>query len=240
MNVINPYRSSFKINSSFLFDGVNESFSIPNAALLSLLSGSTCKFSISAMVYLNAAGVNTIIGNWISPNQSFTIYIHTDGRLFFTQRSSATTKNCTSVETLATSAWHFITVNFDYSKSLGLRGEIFANGVQFTTSDNLGAVVDTPTTYYKIGTYNNSNFLNGNLVLISINNLPMTLSEHINFYNNGKPKNPQILFGANCKYFFNPDNSGSTAQFTVTDSVNSITATSVNLEDSDKTTTTPY
>lgn len=238
--IINPYIFGFKINSSFLFNGVNKSFSIPNAALVSLLSGSACKFSISAMFYLNATKINTIIGNWTSPNHSFTIYIHSSGRLFFTQRSSATTKNCSSVETLATSAWHFITVNFDYSKSLGLRGELFANGVQLTTSDVLGDVFDISTIDYTIGTYGNSNFLNGNLVLISINNLPMTLPEHINFYNNGKPKNPQTLFGANCKYFFNPDNSGSTAQFTVTDSVNSINSVSVNMIDADKTTTTPY
>jgi len=36
------------------------------------------------------------------------------------------------------------------------------------------------------------------------------------------------------------EDSGSTAQFSVLDSTNSITATSVNMEDADKTTTTPY
>ena len=81
---------------------------------------------------------------------------------------------------------------------------------------------------------------NGYVSQVSYLNTNISAAQILDLYNNGKPKNPQSLFGANCKYFFNPDNSGDTAQFTVTDSTNSITATSVNMEDADKTTETPY
>ena len=62
-------------------------------------------------------------------------------------------------------------------------------------------------------------------------NRTITIDEHIEWYNKGNILNPQDVFGNDCVWFFNPANSGSTAQFSVVDAVNSITATSFNMVD---------
>ena len=61
-----------------------------------------------------------------------------------------------------------------------------------------------------------------------------------NHNNRNRPKNPQTEFGSNCLFFLNADDSGSTAQFTITDAISSVTLVSSNLEDVDKTTITTH
>ena len=115
------------------------------------------------------------------------------------------------------------------------------NGVAQTYSVNtISNTIQASNDTWKIGVQGTSNYYNGYIQSLSVVNTVLSLDDHINYYNNGKPKNPQMLFGANCKYFFNPDNSNDTAQFAVTDRINSITATSINMENADLTTVTPY
>ena len=68
----------------------------------------------------------------------------------------------------------------------------------------------------------------------------LTPAQKVDFNNRNRPKNPVTEFGANTLLFYNADNSGSTAQFTITDDVESLTILSENLEDIDKTTDTTY
>ena len=80
----------------------------------------------------------------------------------------------------------------------------------------------------------------GNFQLLSLLDIHSTPTQITDFYNSGKPLNPKKEYGVNSKLFLNPDNSGSTAQFTITDAINSVNFTSFNSEDSDKVTETMY
>ena len=238
----NAIVTNFSIEHSFLLDGVNEYFSVPNADLVNILSGNTCKFSISFLFYCtDLTSIRTLFSNWTTAPQSILIYTNSSGTIYFAQRYTSVSKTLVSnTGVILVNSWNLVTITFDYSLTGLIRGKIFCNGSDVTISSSLDVGFDVPTAVYNLESYNNSNYFKGYRCFDSVENIPMTLAQHQALYNGGKPLNPQTYFGVNNKLFFNADNSGSTAQFTVTDSLNGISSTSVNLEDADKTTTTPY
>lgn len=232
----------FSIANSFYGDGVNNYFSIPYADLGSYLNGSNLKFSISFFVKRDSvASEHSLLTNWGGVPQSFmTRFLATD-QIDCTNRLSSANGNLRTVGTFTdTNTWYGITITFDYSQTVGNRGKIFVNGVDEAVLDTLKNGTDISTLSFYLMSRQFSNYFEGSLLQVFLTDDVMSLSEHQNWYNNGKPKDGQALFGSRTKWSFNPDNSGSTAQFSVLDSVNSITATSANMVDADKTTVTPY
>lgn len=234
----------FKILRSFLLDGVNEYFTIPNAAFSSILFGTNKKFSITTLVKRVSIGTNQGIFGLKIGGEEFFIRFDTANTISFKADSGGVLKQARTTLALdSTIIWYFITISYDGTQSLGSRVNFFSNGVSLAkATDNLDSTIDNiATNPFNLGQQRGGiNELNAYQNMFFITDTAMSLADHITMLNSGEPLNPQTFFGSNCKFFFNPDNSGSTAQFSVLDSVNSITATSFNLEDADKTTTTPY
>jgi hypothetical protein len=226
--------SGFSIENSFLLDGAGEYFTIPNASLSGTLSGSNKQWSIDTLVKRGAIGsIDAIFCGWNTSQLSLRIRFLASSTIQISTIDTITKTAVTTETYTDTSGWYYITISYDYSQSLGSRMKVFVNGVAATmASDATTTNIDTTTTAYEIGSQNTgSNSFQGNQSLFDVRDEPTTLAQHITRYNGGKPTIGGI-------YQFNPDNSGSTAQFTVVNQ--GITATSVNLEDADKTTTTPY
>lgn len=231
----------FRIAHSFILDGINEYFAIPNASLVGTLAGSNKKFSISTLIKRNSTGaVDGLFAGWNSGQLSLLFRFLADDTINIIFRDSGNKQAITTDTYTDTSEWYFITLSYDFSQSLGNRISIFVNGVAATmASDTTTTNIDSTTTTYDIATQDGiTNSHDGNQSLFYIRDQPTTLAEHIKSYNKGKPISGEAQFGSEIVYEFNPDNSGFIAQFAVTN--NSITANSINLEDSDKTTETPY
>jgi hypothetical protein len=230
---------AFSIDHSFLLDGVNEYFTIPKAQLDSVITGSNKIFTHSFTFYkTDDLQLNTLFG---SDNALF-YRIDTANKLTINFHNGTVSKTVTWSDVFATATWYTIDVVYDYSLTLGNRTEMYINGVLATKlTDNADTIIGSPTTYFYIGRYSSTSFMfTGSINQIGLTDTALNQTQITEKYNSGKPLNPQTLYEANNKWFFNPDNGGTTAQFPVVDSINSVTATSVNLEDSDLTTTTPY
>jgi len=223
---------NFTIDKSFLLDGVDENFTVNSGLDTTIMSGSN-SWSISVMMkytgFINLFGDGDSATASDPTTKSFAILINGGGVQVYYNTFSGIC--ATSGGVISTSGWSFITFNYDKSLSSN-RGQIFVNGSQINVPTNtLPATELDSTGVYKFFSQFNSAALFDRV---------LTLAEHQDYYNNGEPKDPQALFGSSCKLFLNPDNSGNTAPFTITDSVNGLSATSVNMEDSDKTTDSPY
>jgi len=233
--------TDFSIEHSFLLDGVDEKITIPNAALVNTLSGSNKKFSIFLVVKrASTGGEQNLLSSFGSPVSMMTRF-EASGSFNMLLRDAGNAQLRTSNLFNNTSIWYAITFSYDSSLSLGSRGSIMVNGVDEAISvDQLTTTVDTTTDVYNIGSRSSSSFFNGNVAYVGVRNNATTIAEHITWLNEGNPLDIRDQFGSEGVYLMNPDDSGSTAQFSIVDSVNNVTATSVNLEDVDKTTDTPY
>lgn len=232
---------AFSIANSFLLDGVNEKITIPNADLVNILSGSSKKFSIFLVVKRGATGVEHNLLSAFGSTVSMMTRFNGSDQLNILLRDSGNKNATTSGTFTDTSGWYAITISYDSSQSLGSRAKILVNeSDEALSTDTLTTNIETTTDDYNIGSRATSMYFNGNIAYVGVRNQPTTLAEHIIWYNSGKPLDIRTQFGSNGVYLMNPDDSGSTAPFSIVDSINGITATSVNLEDGDKTTTTPY
>ena len=241
---VTPYQTkggatAFSIANSFLLDGLNKYFVIPSIDLASYLQGSvdfTLLFCYkrsstgSLQALCGSAGGKFIV--WHSLANTIEVYFNNGTQTAV--KGTAVLNSTTGFYTLA--------VTYKNSNPIGSRGGIYVDSVLGVASDNVQDNTSLSTGTFKIGTRSGGvNFFNGYLAQpFSLINRALTQSEINNWHNGGKPKNPQTLFGADCKAFYNPDTSGGTAQFVMTDSINSTSATSVNLVNTDKTTITPY
>jgi hypothetical protein len=235
-----PAPPAFKIDNSFLFDGVNENFSIPNADLSSILQGNV---DVSFNFVFKPDATETIFEIWSNGNTIRGIYIiyYATANYFSINYNNNNHNFKFPLSAITLGAWNSTTMTLDTVNKVC---NLYVNGVSITlqSSTTPTTVVDSNTNDFNLGGNNIAGFgyLEGYINQMSIIGRKVTLAEHIEWYNNGKPLDSQDYFNVECKYFFNTDNSGSTAQFSVLDSVNSITATSVNMEDTDKTNVTPY
>lgn len=236
----------FSIEHSFLLDGVNECFEADDVIpIVSGLSVGTVGIMVNP---LDVSTVSTVFNFGENTTMDwFQIRVVSSGKIdvqcaeAFTNRWVLRTDDIV----LSNGVWTKIDVVHD-----GVSPVIYVDGVavdftftfsadvtawfaDLTLIDNcrLGCAKTRPAT---------TSFFNGNLSLSSVLSIPLSAAQIASDYNGGKPVNRQQKYGSNCKMLFNPDNSGSTAQFIVSDTINSIDATSLNLEDPDKTTLTPY
>ena len=241
-SLINRGVSVFKIAHSFLLDGTNEQFEIDNANLSSVLQGSVEKsitFNFYPITgqgdYLLWSNGNTDRGIhifWFASYISIAYYRASDGAARYARFSA-------SAFTL--DDWNFATFTINTVNGVGL---LKVNGSEIpSTVENISASdnVISNTDDFIIGGGGTAGFsnLNGYFNYISIDDI-LTLSQHQELYNLGEPLNPTTVDGITNCMFINADDSNDTAQFTITDSVNSINSVSVNLETADKTTFTPY
>ena len=233
----------FSIKKSFLFDGIAKRFSLGDATLLnSACTGTNKQFTLNAVVKRSSLGHQTIFAKYasgLSFRLRFGIGANVD-RVDFEVVDSLAGKFLTTTNTF-TSLTEWLCISVVYDGVTPANSKIFVNGVDEAISRNtLGNNIDTSTDVYEIGVRNFANFFNGYINHVSVIDRTIDLSEHQSWYNLGEPLSSQDFYGSNCKYFFNPENSGDTAQFSVTDSVNSISADSAMMVDSDKTNTHPY
>lgn len=231
--------SSFSIAKSFYLDGVNKFFTIPKADLTSILSGSSKTYTLFFVVKRSEINDNQFLFG--STGQNIDV-------AFISNTIRVRQWDATAVKTLQTSGTFTNTSNF-YGVTVVINGllpsssKIYINAIDEALAINtLTGNSDTTSLDYYLGSFNSSSSisLNGYYQQFAIVDYACNSAEIASWYNNGKPKDPQTLFRTNCKYFFNADNSGDTAPFTVTDSVNSINAVSTSLTDANKTPITPY
>ena len=232
--------ADFKIENSFLFDGVNENFSIPNSALASTLQGSV---DVSFNFVFKPTAGQDFFPIWDNGNVSRGIYIvyYATGNFFSIEYNDNNHNFRFPVSAITLGSWNYITITLDTVNKIS---NLYVNGVDIALQSFNAptTVVDSNTSDFNLGGNNVAGFgyYEGYINQCSVIGREVTLEEHIEWYNSGNPLDSQDYFNVECKYFFNADESGSTAQFSVLDSTNSITATSVNMEDTDKTTETPY
>ena len=228
----------FTIDHSFLFDGVNETMTIPNAQIdNTIFGGATGRtYSINTLFKSNSSsGWQMLFGLFSGTNRTFVLRRRPTGEI----ELILATKKLISTETFLDTDWHMLTVVVDSDNSIS-NSYIMMDGVKLTNGTNTVTGVSTLyTNDYIIGTFGGA-YANINLSFLSVTDRLQTEFESLDLYNSGQPKDPQLLFGSNCVALINADNSGSTAQFAITDSVNSVSASTVNMEDTDKTITTPY
>jgi hypothetical protein len=235
--------SAFSIAKSFYLDGVDEYFTIPNADLSSVLQG-VVQASFNFTFKFTNDDNFTLWGNGNINRGIFIGYAQSSNFIqmyYYNEFSQAKYIRFPS-SAFTVNAWNNATFTIDTTTVSN--NKLFVNGAEISpdtstliSSQEVLTTADDFSIGLSIAGFGN---YDGYINQISVIDRVISLSEHQSWYNNGKPKDPQALFGANCKYFFNPDNSGDTAQFSVVDSVNSITATSVNMVDADKTPITPY
>ena len=245
-NTLNSGRGlgGFSINHSFNLERVAlKHFTIPNADLDSYFVGTGKQFTILNVFKRTATGFvqEGLIGNLSGANRSVMVQMASDV-VKLQQRVGGANKNLTGTITLTnTDIYYRVAIIVDGVTPAN--NKIIINKIEDTLSSNaLTGVSDSSTGDYAIGNIGVGVVagIDQEQSQLSIIDRCLTVSEVEDWDNDGFPKNPQTLFDANCVYLFNPDDSGSTAQFSVVDSVNGITATSVNMVDADKLTDTPY
>ena len=256
--ILTPYRNNiysnrggsaaFSIAKSFYLDGVNEEFYLGNeASLNSFMNGTDLQFTILFAVKRSELGrlQGIFSKDDVSLNRSFWMRFQTTNDFEFFCNDTLSNKTDKWAGFTNTTDFYIGALVYDYT-DFGVITKLYCNGslVTKTSQGLINGNINSTISDYVIGGEDSGGAsiykYNGYINQIALLNIPITEAQYLSWYNNGKPKDAQSLFGANCKYFFNPDNSGNTAQFTVTDSVNSLSALSLNMEDADKTTQTPY
>lgn len=231
--------AAFSIANSFLLDGVNENFTVPLAALNSTLTGTSKKWTINVGFRPQTLGAT----DYVFSDDGFKVTLRTDtnSKLQMIVKTDDLFKSAVSTTAMNVANWSFYTIVYDYSLTLGNRLKIYLNGVDDTASDNTtDGPITAATGDWEVCSKASAAYFNCYFQQISVLDIALSSAQALSLYNSGSPLSAQTEHGANCKWLFNADNSGATAQFTVADATNSIDATSVNLEDADKTTETPY
>ena len=240
--------SAFSIANSFLFDGVNECFTIDDTLpLLAANTKGTWLVSVN-VIDSTPTGNQRILGfGDTNAVEQISCFINSAGKLRFGCDIAGVSQWLldTDNKVFLDNTWHTIGLTHD-----GIEPKIIFDGVEVAQTFTVGT---TKASYFgaatgldngRIGCFNrassgNANFFGSGYVgQLGFYDDDLSVSEVLDFHNGGTPKDMTTI--RNVLEVFNPDNSGSTAQFTITGSVASKSAISVNMEDSDKTTVTPY
>lgn len=236
------FGGGFSIENSFYLDGVNQDFLIANADINPLVSGNTTYTLFGAFKRVDDTAFRMdLFGNGSGTNLNCNIRVlsNTTIYLYVTQLGVSRWAAVTGLPDM-NNRWVIFAITF--SSSDPSKCKFYVDGVDAGGgSINLSIDdVDTKAGNYTIGQLGNgAAYFRGNISMLGIVPSIISLEQYQYWYNGGKPKNPQTVFGETTR-FYNPDTSGDTAQFTMTDSLNSTSATSRNLVDSYKTPITPY
>jgi len=225
----------FTIAKSFLLDGVDEYFDVE----LPQIGGAGKRFTNSFMIKRNSLGVRH--GLLTSLDVTGQVYYRFDAanNLVLNMNNGTIARVVTFSNVFnSTSDWYFINVVYDSTLSSGNRTEMYINGVLANKTADASDTMLRATTNYTLGKTVIDEF-DGLINHFSVIDKPLTATEIATYYNSGLPLSPTSEFSSDCSYFFNPENG-------VFDGSNwevenqGITATSVNMEDADKTTDNPY
>jgi hypothetical protein len=237
-NAVNSARKlgslAFSITNSYLLDGTTEYFenTADLAYINNIISGTNKQWTIHIALKAGELGVTDYI---FSDNGfNFTLRKNTTNKLQIVLKDGGAFKSATSNTALNNSNWYLISLTHNGLSSLGSRTKIYLDAVDDTLDDTTTNNIDTGTSAFRVFAKTSSEGMKGNFQLLSILDIESTPTQVAEFYNTGKPLNPNTKYGLNSKLFLNPDNSGDTAQFTITDDVNAISFVSADLEDVDK------
>ena len=228
--------SIFSITNSFLLDGVNEGFGIPNADISPHITGTNTKFTFLLNMYLPSLGVNEGVFAVTGGAYDVLILKNSDNKFYIYCKDLGVTKQLISSNVISSIGW--ITAAIVIDLTTPSNSDIFINELQGTSSNTLTNNITASATDYRLG-FGNGAYGNFNLCQFGLLNDTITFAEFTNWKNGGKPKSITDTFPTKLVRDWNADNSNDTAQFTWTDTQGSI-ATSINMEDADKTTVTPY
>jgi len=224
----NYFGNQFSIEKSFYLDGVNEYFTIPNADIVNIMSGTAKSFTIAFVMKRVKLGDVRFFNN-LSTN-GFLFRFDSANSLDILTKDSGVTKQIKTTSLTDLSDFYIVSVSIDGTTPSN--SKIYINGAAATLSANtLSGQTDDSGLDFSLGDNEYINYF-------GLKSGTHTLDEHISWYNNGKPKEAAKVFG-DFDFDFNPDRSTSTAQFTV-DCLNGISITSSNMEDEDLSPLTPY
>jgi len=240
----------YTILNSFLLDGVDESFNTDD--VLTPLATTTTGTWLGSFYIIDATPTGTeylLSFGDTDANTDLSVMILTGGQVRAEGKdSSAKWRVTTSAAAYSDNSWGTLAITADgvNMPKIYIDGIEVAHGNNVTTDTSLWfSDLSSQLDNGRIGSVSinsagDANNFNGNVGQVAFLDTELSAAQVLSWHNGGSPLNPQIEFGSSCKFFFNPENSGSTAEFTVNDPINNIDAVSVNLEDADKTTTTPY
>lgn len=239
----------FSIRNSFLLDGSNEYFNIDDALTPIASDQYGTWLGVIKPIDATPAGTEILISfSDTSANENLQLYITSDGKLNIFYRIAGVSKFLISTDAAAftDNTWaSFAIVQDRVLPVLYVDGVAPAQSTIISGNTTVWISPGTGLDNGRIGCrqYNggaNEMFFNGYINQIALLNDDLSAAQVLDWHNSLKPKNAQAEFSSITAFMFNPDSSGNTAEFTVTDSINSITAVSVNFEDADKQPINPY
>jgi hypothetical protein len=228
--------AAFSIAKSFYLDGVNEGFNIPNADISPYITGTNTKFTFLLNMYLPSLGVLEGVFSVTGGTYDVLILKNSDNKFYFYCKDLGVTKLMVSSNVISSIGWLTVAIVIDLATPSN--SDIFINELQGTSSNTLTNNITASAIGYRLG-YGNGFYGEFNLCQFGLLNDTITFAEFTNWKNGGKPKSITDTFPTKVVRDWNADNSNDTAQFTWTDTQGSV-ATSINMEDADKTTLTPY
>ena len=235
---------SFTNQYSMLFDGIDESFNVGSTPL-NLRFNRLDTFSFSAWVKVDTSKGNQILCNQLAPSTNYRGYyfaVQSNNQVRVILRSTLSDSLIyTSTTILSNGLWYHIVFTYDGTATT-TGGNIYINNTLDTltrTGTLTGTMSSTDSLY--IGSRNSAdNFFDGNLDEVAIFNTELSASDVSTIFNNGVPTDISSLsplshwrMGENATW------NGST--WTLTDQGSGgNNATSVNMEEADKTGDQPY
>ncbi len=235
--------SAFSIAHSFLLDGFDEYFNLVKTPALSGVLSGDCEFTILASLYrLPKTGIISILDDFSGSTFSINLRQINATQVEFNVSQGGVGKISTINVPDMDDRWVNLAVTFKSSNTSSLKFFMDNVEVSISSSNHINADVNSVAHDYNIGRLgNSSNYFKGYINQLGVVDRLITLQEYQNWNNGGKAKSITSVFGnTDTAMDMNPDNSTNTAQFVWTDTPNGLTATSLQMEDIDKTTFTPY
>ena len=237
-HIIDIVYTTFTIGYSFLLDGIDKYATVPNAQIdADIFGGTNKKFTI---IYLVKATATPASQKILQSSSSFMCGFSGSGAPNIFYNSNAKELRGTTVINNAL-GWALVTVSIDAETPANC--SIYINGVSdILTINSITATTSVTIAPYSIGRRDTgANYFNGNIGFVSVIDRVLTDAENVSLYNGGYPLNPQAKFGADCKWFFNPDKAVfGGVNYTETDVINTVTLTTVNIMEADKVADSPY
>jgi hypothetical protein len=228
-NSVNP--PSF--NKSMVFDGIDDEMAIPNASIRNVFDGTT-EFTIGFVCTMVKDVSVLFAGEVNAPRDPYLIYTRSLEKLRFDYWNSDGVQNSVTFLNVIISEGSMSHIVFTVDILNG-NGDLYINEVKFPS----GTVAHpkaffTTNVDYSIGNgiagFSNYEGLINAMFLI---NRKITDLEATTIYNDGSLLNPIDIFGTDCKYLFNPENSvWNGSNYVNTDAVNNVIATSSNMVES--------
>jgi len=235
--------SSFSLNS-FSFDGVDESINIgitPSNLRFNRLD----TFSFSAWVKVGTSQGNAILSNQLAPSTNYRGYffaLNNSNQVTVILRSTLSDRLIyTSTTTLTNGVWYHIVFTYDGTATT-TGGNIYINNSldTLTRTGTLTGTMQSTDPLYLGSRDDSDNWFAGNLDEISIFNTELSASDVTTIFNNGTPNDISSLSPISW-WRMGEEATWSGSAWTLTDQGSGgNNATSVNMEEADKTGDQPY